>query len=77
MNMADKLVAIADIVGLVVFGVSKNGQDAVAAEVVHLMPEHRREEQTAHPWLEQDGLFPPSVKELHPDGSNDAEAKLA
>jgi hypothetical protein len=38
MNMADELVAVADRVGFVVFGVGEDHQDAVGREVVHLAP---------------------------------------
>ena len=43
--MADELVAVADIVGLVVFGVREDHQHAVGGEVLHLAPEARTDEE--------------------------------
>ena len=44
--MADELVAIADVVGFVVFGVGEDHKHAIGGEIVHLAPEARAYEET-------------------------------
>ena len=40
--MADEFGAVADVVCLIVFGVSKDGEDAIGRKFVHFVPDHRR-----------------------------------
>ncbi len=75
--MTDELLAVADVVGLVVFGVGEDHQDAVGREVVHLAPEARADEETLGRRTEHDALLAAAVEEAHPDGAGDADAELA
>ena len=66
--MTDELVAVADVVRFIVFGIGQDCQDAIRTEIMHLMPEHRRQEQCSGIRTEPDGFFMSSVKKPHRDG---------
>jgi hypothetical protein len=74
--MSEELGAIADIVGLVVFGVGKDHEDAVGGEVVHLAPKAWSDEQALGVGTEYDALLALTVEEAESDGASDANTEL-
>ena len=75
--MADELVAVTDVVGLVVFGVGEDHQHAVGGEVVHLAPKARADEEALGGRVEDDALFAAAIEQAQADGAGHADAKLA
>jgi hypothetical protein len=77
MNMADELVAVADVVSLVVFGVGEDHEHAVGREIVHLAPEAGADEQALRGRIQQDAFLAATVEEAQADGAGHADAELA
>ena len=75
--MADKLFAVSDIVGLVVFGIGEDHQYAIGGEVVHLTPETRADEEALSGGVEDDALFATTIEQAQAHGARDADAQLA
>jgi hypothetical protein len=76
MNMADKLFAIADVVGFVVFGIGEDHQDAVGREVVHLAPKAWADKYALCGRVEHHTFLASAVEEAEPDGARDADTEL-
>jgi hypothetical protein len=74
--MADELIAVTNVVGLVVLGGSENHQDAIGGKVVHLAPEAGAYEQAFRMGIQVDAFFASAVEQAHADGAGDADAKL-
>ena len=75
--MANELVAVADVVGLVVFGVGEDHQHAIRREVMHLAPETRADEEALGGGVEDDALFSAAIEQAQAHGAGHADAKLA
>lgn len=74
--MADELVAVADIVGLVVFGVGEDHEDAIGGEVMKFTPKPGANKQSLGGGRDQDALLPVPIKQADPQGPGYAHAKL-
>ena len=74
--MADELVAVADVVGLVVFGVGEDHEDAIGGEVMHLAPQPGPDEETLGRRIEHDALLALTIEETQSYGPGYAHAKL-
>ena len=72
-----ELFPVADVVGLVVFDVGEDHQDAVGREVVHFAPEAGADEQPFGGRIEDDAFFGAAVEEAQANGAGYADAELA
>ena len=75
--MANELVAVADVVGFVVFGVGEDHQHAIGGEVMHLAPETRSDKQALGGRVEDDALFATTIEQAQAHGAGYADAELA
>jgi hypothetical protein len=75
--MSDELLTVADVVGLVVFGVGEDHQYAIGGEVVHLAPEARADEEALGGGVEDDALFATTIEQAQAHGAGHADAELA
>jgi hypothetical protein len=75
--MSEELFAVADVIGVVVFGIGQDHEDTVRGNIVHLSPEAGSDEQALRVGIEDDALLALTVEEAQADGSSDADAELA
>ena len=72
-----ELFPVADVVGLVVFGVGEDHQHAVGGEVMHLVQETWADEEALGGGVEDDALFAAAIEQAQAHGAGHADAELA
>jgi hypothetical protein len=75
--MSDEVLTVANVVGLVVFGVGEDHEDAIGGEVMHLAPQAGADEQALSRGIEYDAFLATTIKEAEAYGTSHADAQLA